>query len=231
MESAPLLSTPEEELSYLRAQVAEKEQEIALTHHEGPATEEFVRHATVAETLAAHQRAPAENILAPEYRLSAETAATEADAILAELDLGDAERAVLSLRAVMGEKGIKNALAVMEKIDDPQVTDDFHRYLVLYVAAGLPTAGLSEKEPRFRALRMALYEIALPEAKAPTEGARAKSLKELISAMEQFYAGLLSVSPAEPGEPPYVALELAIPASSPELQFYAAIPRGKRDLF
>ena len=231
MESAPLLSTPEEELSYLRAQVAEKEQEIALTHHEGPATEEFVRHATVAETLAAHQRAPAENILAPEYRLSAETAATEADAILAELDLGDAERAVLSLRAVMGEKGIKNALAVMEKMDDPQVTDDFHRYLVRYVAAGLTVPGLPETAPKMKALHMTLYEIALPEPKSETNEGRSKTLKELVSAMEQFYAGLLAVGQASAGEPGYLALELAMPASSPELQFYASIPTSKRDLF
>jgi hypothetical protein len=49
--------------------------------------------------------------------------------------------------------------------------------------------------------------------------------------MEQFYAGLLSVEDAEEGEPHYFALELAIPADSSELQFYAAIPNGKRDLF
>ena len=228
MESAPYLGTPEEELAYLRAQVAEKERELA---HTGNAGAERPREELIAEALAAHRAVPAENVLAPEYRLSEQTAQTEADAILAELDLGDAERAVLTLRTVMGEKGIKNALSVMEKMDDPHVTDDFHRYLVRYVAAGLPVAGLSEKEPRFRALRMALYEIALPEAKAEVEGARTKPLRELISAMEQFYAGLLSVSPAEKGEPPYVALELAVPANTPELQFYAAVPRGKRDLF
>ncbi|MDP2594204.1 MAG: TraM recognition domain-containing protein [bacterium] len=229
MESAPYLSTPEEELAYLRAQVAEKERELAKQTADAPP--EAAREGIVREALAAHQAVPSENVLAPEYRLSEQTARTEAEAILAELALGGSVEAVRSLERAMEEKGIKNALAVLEKMNDPHVTDDFHRYLVRYVAAGLPTAGLSEKEPRFRALRMALYEIALPEAKAEAGGARAKPLKELISAMEQFYAGLLSVAPAEQGEPPYVALELAIPASSPELQFYAAVPIGKRDLF
>ncbi len=232
MESAPLISTPEEELAYLRAQVAEKERELALGKSEGPATEEFVRHATVAETIAEHHAAPAENILAPTYRLSPETTTAEADAILAELGLGDTERAVLSLRAVMGEKGIKNALAVMEKMSDPQVTDDFHRYLVRYVAADLPVVGLDEKAPKTKALHMTLYEIALPEPKAEAgQEGREKTLKELVSAMEQFYAGLLNVGSASEGEPGYLALELAVPASSPELQFYAAIPTSKRDLF
>ncbi len=189
------------------------------------------REQIIVEALAAHHAVPAENVLAPEYRLSEQTAQTEAEAILEELALGGSADAVRSLERAMEEKGIKNALAILEKMNDPHITDDFHRYLVRYVAAGLPITGLTEKEPRFRALRMALYEIALPEAKAPVEGNRQKPLKELISAMEQFYAGLLSVAPAEPGEPPYMALELAIPASSPELQFYAAVPHGKRDLF
>ena len=49
--------------------------------------------------------------------------------------------------------------------------------------------------------------------------------------MEQFYAGLLSVGEAAPGEPNYFALELAVPAESPELHFYAAVPNSKRSLF
>src|SRR5689334_9418284 len=135
MESAPYLATPEEELAYLRGEVAKKEHELALAREAaGPTTTEFVRHETAAEALAEHHRAPAENVLAPEYRVSAATATAEADAILAELDLGDTERVVLALRAVMQEKGVKNALAVMEGMHDPRVTDDFHRYLVRYIA-------------------------------------------------------------------------------------------------
>src|SRR3989338_5422347 len=111
MESAPYLSTPEEELAYLREQVAKKERELALTRSAtGPTTAEFVRHETVSETLAEHHALPAENVLAAEYRVSSQTAAVEADAILSELELGDTERAVISLRHTMQEKGIKNAL-------------------------------------------------------------------------------------------------------------------------
>ena len=36
---------------------------------------------------------------------------------------------------------------------------------------------------------------------------------------------------AEAGEPHYYALELAVPSDSPELQFYAAVPNSKRNLF
>src|SRR3989344_7649915 len=149
MESAPQLSTPEEEIAYLRAQILQKEREIAQA---GGAPGEQSREALVAEALATHHAVLGENVLAPEYRLSSETVKTEAEAILEELALGTGASAVRQLEVALEEKGIKNALAVMEKMDDPHITDDFHRYLVRYVAAGLPIADFSEKEPRFRAL-------------------------------------------------------------------------------
>ncbi|HCR52504.1 TPA: hypothetical protein DIV48_02530 [Candidatus Kaiserbacteria bacterium] len=228
MESTPKLSTPEEELAYLREQVTRKEAELALRQSSEQAGAE--QATIISETVREHHAAPAE-ILAPQYRISEATKKSEADAIRAELNLGRSEQAIQGLQRTMEEKGIKNALAVLEKLHDPHVTDDFHRYLVRHIAAGLPAPGVDEKTPRFQALRMTLYEIALPGAKSVEAHERAKTLKELISGMEQFYAGLLSVKDASMGEPHYYALELAVPANSPELQFYAAVPNGKKNLF
>ncbi|MBU6388748.1 TraM recognition domain-containing protein [Patescibacteria group bacterium] len=227
MESIPTLSTPEEELAYLREQVARKEAELTQL---GKAPDDTERAHIISEQLHAHHAAP-EDVLVPDYRISEATKTSEAEAIFAELNLGGSEAAVKSLQATMEEKGIKNALSVMERLHDPHVADDFHRYLVRYIAAGLLAPGIDEKTPRFQALRMTLYEVALPGPKHAAPNAREKTLKELISGMEQFYAGLLSVENATPGEPHYFALELAVPANSPELQFYAAVPNGKRNLF
>lgn len=223
MESAPTLSTPEEELAYLRERVAQKEAELAQN-----GTSERAR--IISEEIYEHHTAP-EEVLTPQYRISEATKTSEAEAILAELHLGDGAQAVENLRQVMEEKGIKNALAVLEKIGDARVADDFHRYLVRYIAAGLPALGLDEKAPHFQALKMTLYEIALPGPKSSESQIRAKTLKELISGMEQFYAGLLGVGDAALGEPNYYALELAVPSDSPELQFYAAVPNSKHNLF
>ncbi|MBI3572405.1 hypothetical protein HY091_02655 [Candidatus Kaiserbacteria bacterium] len=227
MESGPRLNTPEEELRYLRAQIAQKEAELARGGRI-PAPEEHAR--IISEKIIAHKAAPAE-ILAPAYRIDAEVAASVAETVLTELNLGNGEAAIRRLVSALEVKGIKNALTILERLHDPRVADDFHRYLVRYIAAGLPAPGMDEKAPRFKALRMTLYEIALPAPKVAEPNARAKSLKELVSAMEQFYAGLLSVESAAPGEPRYYTLELAVPADAPELQFYAAIPNAKRDLF
>jgi TraM recognition site of TraD and TraG len=226
MESTPKLSTPEEELAYLREQVIRKESELLANHAEGAE-----RAQIISETIHEHHAAPAE-VLAEDYRLSEATKESETEAILAELNVGGSEAAVKSLQKTMEEKGIKNALAVAEKLGDPHVADDFHRYLVRYVAAGLLAPGIvDESAPPFLALKMTLYEIALPASAGADENGRTKTLKELISKMEQFYSGLLSVESAVVGEPNYYVLELAVPADSPELQFYAAVPNSKRNLF
>jgi hypothetical protein len=223
MESVPKLSTPEEELAYLREQVTRKEAELAGKG--GPE-----RAKIISETIHEHSEARP-TVLAKKYRIGEELIDTTAASILADLRLGGSEKAVASLQRVMEEKGIKNALTVLEKMHDPYTADDFHRYLVRYIAAGLITSDAEERSPRFQALRMTLYEIALPGPKSASPGAREKSLKELVSGMEQLYAGLLSVEDAAKGEPHYFALELAIPADGNELQFYAAVPNAKRNLF
>jgi hypothetical protein len=225
MESAPKLATPEEEIAFLREQVARKEAELALHEQTEAARSQIVR-----EELSAHHAAPAE-ILAPQLRMSETATVDAASKLLAEFNLGDNEQTIRGLEKTMGEKGIKNALAILAKMNEPGLTDDFHRFLVGYIAAGLTAPGIDERAPRFQALKMTLYEIALPEHKKDEQGSRTKTLKELISGMEQFYAGLQSVEDAALGEPHYYALELAVPANSPELQFYAAVPNAKRNLF
>ena len=128
MEQAPQFSTPEQELAYLREQVAQRETQL-VEAGKAPGREE--RAGIVSEQIALHRAAP-ETVLAPEYRISEATKTSEADAILTELQLGGSEAAVKSLLQTMTEKGIKNALAVMEKLSDPHVTDDFHRYRAIY---------------------------------------------------------------------------------------------------
>ncbi|OGG93448.1 hypothetical protein A2609_01845, partial [Candidatus Kaiserbacteria bacterium RIFOXYD1_FULL_47_14] len=230
MESTPSLHTPEEELVYLREQVSSKEKEIAIRSGSERAGGDDERVKIISETIHEHQAAPAE-VLAPAYRINETAAGETAEKILADLNLGGSEQAIKGLQQAMEEKGIKNALAVVEKMRNPHIADDFHRYLVRYIAAGLPALGFDEKALRFQALRMSLYEISLPGPKTSEPNARAKTLKELISGMEQFYSGLLSVADAANGEPRCYALELAVPANSPELQFYAAIPNSKCSLF
>ncbi|MDO8623828.1 MAG: DUF87 domain-containing protein [bacterium] len=221
------IASPEEELAYLRAKVAEKEEQLRAGR---PPTEEE-RATVISERIAEHKKVPSEAVLAPEYRIATHEAEGEAQKILRGLELGDYEKAVADLTQTMETRGIKNALSVLERLNDPHLDDDFHRFLVRYIAAGLSVKGIEEKVPRFKALRMTLYEVALPGPKDEENNQPPRPLKELISAMEQFYSGLLSVGEATIGEPGYFAMELAVPANRPELFFYVAVPNRKRDLF
>lgn len=227
MESTPRLSTPEEELAYLRAQVAEKERQL-MVQSGPPAPQESAR--IVSETILEHATRPQETF-APAMRIEEPEAVSRASEILRELSLGADESKISELQKLASEKGIRAALVVLEKLQNPHIADDFHRYLVRYIAAGLTLAGTAETEPRYMALHMTLYAITLPESEGKDAHGRQKTLKELVSAMEQFYAGLLSVEKATKTEPRYFALELAVPADSPELQFYVSVPNAKRDLF
>jgi hypothetical protein len=213
------ITSPEDELAYLREQIARKEEELAAMRESRP------REDIAAEHLQEHRSAPAHEILAPEMRMQPTHVIELASSLEPESD----DATMLELKKLIETKGIKNAFAVLEKLGSPHLEDDFHRFLVRYLVDGMPIPGF-EKQPTWKALHMTLYEIALPEGTAGEED-RAKPLRELISAMEQFYAGMLSVGEAYGGEPPYFSLELAVPVDRPHLMFYAAIPNSRCDLF
>ncbi len=216
--------SPEEELAALRAQVEAKERELAGRN------EEQSRKDIVHERLTHHKRSAQEDVLAPALHMTDE----ERTEIALNLDPESDDETMQELRNLMEEKGIYNALSVLSKLNSPHLEDDFHRFLVAYVMAGMPVKGLNEGEPTWKALHLTLYEIALPEpnsADDEAENRKYKHLKELVSAMEQFYAGMLTVEQAYAGEPPYFTLELAVPVNSPHLMFYASVPNGRRALF
>jgi hypothetical protein len=215
------ISSPEEELAYLRAQVEAKEQELKTLQQEAP-------RSLVAEDRIVHHRTEgAQKVLAPGYQLSE----SEAHELSLNLDPESDDETMDELKQIMLEKGIKNAFSVLEKLNNPHIEDDFHRFLVQYVISGMQVKGLSENQPTWKALHMTLYEIALPEADTKDDSNRAKPLKELISAMEQFYSGMLSVGDPYAGEPPYFSIELAVPVDRSYLNFYVSVPNNRRDLF
>lgn len=214
------ISSPEEELAYLRAQVEAKERELASREHVVP------REHVVHERLQTHKLAESHVVLAPEYKLPDH----ETHALSLNLDPEDDDQTMEELRTIMQEKGIKNAFAVLEKINSPHLEDDFHRFLVQYLMAGMPITGITEREPAWKALHMTLYQIALPDMQGDDAQGQ-KPLKELISSMEQFYAGMLAVEHTFAGEPPYFSLELAVPVNRPHLYFFAAVPNSRKDLF
>lgn len=216
------VASHEEELAHLRAQVEAKEREL-----DGLKQSKSREH-VVRERLRHHLGTPVESVAAPDFRMGAE----EAREIALNLDPESDDETMEELRRIMEERGIHGAFSVLSQLKSPHLEDDFHRFLVAYIAAGMTVKGLAENQPEWRALHMTLYEVALPEPESdPDQDERYKHFKELVSAMEQLYQGMLAVEEAYHGEPPYFSVELAVPVDQAYLRFYASVPNSRADLF
>jgi hypothetical protein len=210
--------TPQEELAYLREQIVQKEKEI-LERNQTPMQEDVIR-AQIEE----HKERKPEKVLEKGYALHKK----EVESIVLDLSPEEHDDKMAELINILQDKGVLNALVVVEKLKDAHVEDDFHRFLVQYIKAGFTVADPKEKNPLFKALKMTLFEVSLPGAKKEEE--KGKQLKEIVSKMEQFYAGMLSVGSDAEGIG-YFTLELANPIFSNEIIFYISVPDSKRSLF
>ena len=81
-----------------------------------------------------------------------------------------------------------------------------------------------------RAMNLALLSVRLPQAGAGDETDGLERLREKISMMDQFYAGLsvLKGGGIVSGAP-WMAFEMTVPAKGTELSFYVAVPRKLAD--
>ena len=213
-----VFSSPEEELVFLRQEVARREAEVAERGME-PKREELA-----SQTLKEYAAKPVQEVLAPNHAIGE----AHQEAIVLDLAPEAHDRKIEELITVLEQKGIKNTLSIIQRLGDFHLEDDFHRFLVQYVKAGFPVKGLEDKTPLDRAIRSTLYEITLPEL---TKDEEEKELKQLISGMEQFYAGMMAVSGDPKKEKSSFSLEIANANGSEEFVFYASVPDEKRPLF
>jgi DNA helicase HerA-like ATPase len=209
---------PDEEIAYLREQLAQKERKAEQLGV--PVSREQVAEDIVQE----YKKEKVEDVLDENMKMSHE----EAEGVALQLSPEEHDNQVQQLFGVLMEKGIKNALSVVNKMDSPHIDDDFHRFLVQYLQAAHNIPGLVNKSELYKALDMRLFEVTLPEPEE--EGG--KSISELVSMMEQFLAGMQAISSGTLNlDKNYYSLEVAIPAGSDQIVFYVALPSGKVDLF
>ncbi len=216
MEGREKVSSPTEELALLRGAAAERH--LAAEK----AGENINEHQAVRETLEHYAATSHEAVLHPDYAISAH----EANEIVLELQPEEHDEQIEHLIALVEDKGLKNAMQIVAKMNDPHLYDDFHRFLVQFVASGYPIQGLKENDELWRSLHMTLFEVILPET---SQADKDRSLKELISGMEQFYAGMLSV-PDQDNDKSWFTIEIANSVGSDQFIFYIAVPSTRRNL-
>ena len=226
LESAPKFASPEEEVEYLRAQIAIREQQLERGHLDRSAPAgNFEKMGEVArEVTREYQEKDPTATLEPNYLVAEQ----EIKELGLNLEPEEHDWKMAELVKIMREKGIKNALSVLDKLDSPHLEDDFHRFLVQYLKAGHQALGLKDSMPLYRALNMTLYEVILPPADEESEK---RELKNLISSMEQIYAGLLPNVDDKSRINEYFSFEIAVSHVGEEISFYCAVPDQRRGLF
>jgi len=195
--------TPAEETAFLRST-------LEKTHENESEPKEAI--------LNKYHQTPADNLLPADRIINERHAKMLALNLTPETHDGK----IAELLKIVEERGIKNALVVASKLNDPHLFDDFHRAIIAYLAVGNADEHLKEKDPLWHPLHMSLFEIRLPNTNTDNRG---KKLSELISGMEQFYSAMVSV--AEPGKSSsWFTIEIANENGQSDFVFYVSIFAG-----
>lgn len=205
-------NSPEEELSYLRKIVAEKEKQALEQNNYKPDTEKFISQA-----IEQYQKND------PLEKLSKGHVVPEKfqEEIVLELSPETHDYKMSEFIAMIETKGILNTLTIVERLGDPHIQDDLHRFLIQYIKAGYTVKGLDEKNPLAKTLGRTLFEVTLPDY----GGEKDQNIQELFALMEQFYAGMLSLNEE------YLTVEVANSIGSRQFIFYISVANKYKDLF
>lgn len=210
-------SSPEEEIAFLRSEIASRERVLLERNKEVDATDIETLGKEVMQEYGEHD---ASHILSKNHALEHHEVVQSTESVSV------ATQKVREIMSIANEKGIRNALTVLEKLEDPFLTDEVHRTFVQFLREGSTMADLKEDEPLWSVLHMTLFEVALPRHK--DEHAEV-SLKTVFSGMEQFYSGLQTIGNSK--QALHYTLEIAVADKSEEIIFYVAVPNEFVNLF
>jgi hypothetical protein len=222
MEKLPIpldqkFETPEQEIEFLRKHITERENSLA---GQSP---EVSRDTITTSVVREYAQVPEKDVL-PSHKIMEEA---HKDKVVLRLSPEAHDKKMEELLGILLDKGVRTALAILEKMNDPHLDDDFHRLLVQYIHTIGEPGGLKPETTLFKGLHMTLFEITIPDA-----GEDKNSFKTFITAMEQFYSGMQSIgADKDNSKHDYYTLEIALASNTNEVVFYAGIPNHKIDLF
>ena len=203
----------------MRAHIAKHEQELTATGRFEHAQEDAVK-----DIISEYKKVPKERVIYEENTINEK----ETKGIVLKLKPELHDTVMEELLGIIITKGIRNALSVVEAMANPHIDDDFHRVLIQYFKTG--EVNFKEGVFLYKSLNMTLFEVTLPPPQDEAE--KQKSFKEFIGAMEQFYAGMQSISEGRNNEKEnYFTLEVALSNENDEVVVFVAVPNRHISLF
>lgn len=205
---------PRDEVEYLRNR---------LKNIEASVKDEASAHEAISKDLDVYGSYKPEHVMSPKALMPEE----DVDTIVLNLSPEKHDDKMTELMILMQKKGISHTIDIVSRLEDPHISDDFHRFLIQYLRSDYYVKGADEGDPMSKSLNRTLFEI-IPrdsESKERTES----NFRETVASMEQFFAGLMGViSGSFKNE--YITLEIANPIDRQDFVFYISIVKEKAEL-
>lgn len=223
-EAIPQFSSPEEELKYLRAKVAEKE------HTAWKEGEMLTKDAAISRTIHEYTKEAPQAVTNVEGVEESFVESPEYEHSLEHLNQASHREKMRPLYGIIKEKGVWKAIQAAREFNSPHFEDDFHSVLVEYIRTGAIIPGLEKETPTKRSLNMTVFEVMLPHA-GIRAGEDIPKFQDAIAAMERLFSGLFPNDPEREKRWPAFSFEIENTNFSTDLVFNVAVPNELKDLF
>jgi molybdopterin-biosynthesis enzyme MoeA-like protein len=210
-------ASPQEEIAYLKSEIAKREQSLLERTKDIDAADIETIGKEVIGDYSEHEPT---QILHKTHVMNDHELRSQVEL------LGTTKHQFDELMGLLHDRGVRNMLSVLEKIQNPFLTDEIHRELIALLRKGSEVADLKEGLPMWNLLHMTLFEVALPRH---AEENHQNDLKTIFSAMEQFYAGMQTVTSGK--QPKHYTLEIAVSDKRDDIIFYVGVPNEFVNLF
>ena len=219
LQKTPQFESPEEEIQFLRNELehhVEKNQEsIPL---------EQKREQVAQGIVESYRKTPIREIVHESQQITQQ----EAEGITLKLSPEEHDNIIEDLYSMMMSRGIKNTIEMVMRMNNPHIEDDFHRFLIQYLASHHEIPGLKPKTDLAKSLGLRIYEILLPNKKSGEE----RDYKQTVTLMQQFMAGMQSIASDQKNkEKNFYTLELALAEGTNDMAMYVTVPKNRGDLF
>ncbi|MCI5050706.1 MAG: TraM recognition domain-containing protein [Candidatus Pacebacteria bacterium] len=219
LQKVPHFETPQEEIQFLR-----NELERHTDNHQEAIPAEKKREQIAESIIETYKEVPVREVVHESRHISED----EVEGITLNLSPDEHDHIIEDLYAMMMDKGIKNTLDIVMRMNNAHIEDDFHRFLVQYLASHYEVPGLKPKTDLAKSLGLRIYEILLPNKKTGEE----RDYKQTVTLMQQFMAGMQSIaSDAKNKEKNFYTLELALAEGTDDMAMYVTVPKNRGDLF